>query len=200
VTDTVTIHPEDRALWDRYVRLRRGAPKGAGEVGTIGGDDAAVLAAYLELRLDEWERAAFERRLVDEPILLDTLIATRAAMAASTTPAAVPQAVTAYALNLAPPPATVRAPSRPAASRPRAAAPHRRWFLPAPALAWSLVTVAFLAAFAAGALVTWQVTEPPMTAQKAKEKDPLTEELRQRSNSIFDDPARTIFDGMDVED
>ena len=165
----------------------------------IGGDDVAVLAAYLELRLDEWERAAFERRLVDEPILLDTLIATRAAMAASTSSAAVPQAVTAYALNMAPPPATVRAPSRPAPARPRAAAPARRWFLPAPALAWSLVTVAFLAAFAAGALVTWQVTEPPVTAHKSEAKDPLSDELRRSSNSIFD-PARTIFDGMDVDE
>jgi hypothetical protein len=199
VTDTVTMNPEDRALWDRYVRLRRGAPKGAGEVGTIGGDDVAMLAAYVELRLDEWERAAFERRLVDEPILLETLIATRAAMAASTAPTAVPQAVTAYALNMAPPPATVRTPSRPAESRPRADAPRRRWLLTAPALAWSLVTVAFLAAFVAGAFVTWQVTEMPMTADKAKEKDPLSSELRQSTNSIFD-PAPTIIDGMDVEE
>lgn len=190
MTDTVTMNPEDRALWDRYVRLRRGAPEGADEAGTIGGADAAMIAACLELRLDEWERAAFERRLVDEPKLLDTLIAARAAMAAPAPQEAAPQALTAFALNLAPAPAASRLPSRPAR--------RRRWFLPAPAFAWSLATVAFLGAFAVGAYVAWQFMEPPMTAQK--DKDPLKDDLRPRNNSIFDDPARTIFDGMDVDD
>jgi hypothetical protein len=58
------------------------------------------------------------------------------------------------------------------------------------------LTVAFLAAFAAGAFVTWELTEPPAMAQK----DPIKDELQPRNNSIFDDPARTIFDGMDVDD
>lgn len=203
MTDTVTMNPEDRALWDRYVRLRRGAPEGAGETGSIGGKDLAAIAAYLDLRLDEWERAAFERRLVDEPILLDTLIAARAAMlAAPTEAAAVPQAVTAFALNLAPAPKTVRTRTPVPAHVPAAAqSPEkRRWVFSSPAFAWSLVTAAFLGAFAIGALVTWQITEPPATAQKPKDKDPISDEARQRTNSIFEDPARTIFDGMDVDD
>lgn len=188
VTDNVTMNPEDRALWGRYVRLRRGALSGAGEAETIGGQDAALVAAYLELRLDEWERAAFERRLVDEPILLDTLIAARAAMAAPAQGEAAPQALTAFALNLAP----VHAP----AHAPVHTSPRRRWFLPSPVFAWSLATVAFLGAFAAGAFVTWEFMEPPAMAQK----DPIKDELQPRNNSIFDDPARTIFDGMDVDE
>jgi hypothetical protein len=197
------MNPEDRALWDRYVRLRRGAPEGAGETGSIGGEDLAAIAAYLELRLDEWERAAFERRLIDEPILLDTLIAARAAtLAAPTEAAAVPQAVTAFALNLAPAPATVRTrnPAPTHAAAPAPAAERRRWFLPAPGLVWSLVTATFLGAFAVGAIVTWQFTEPPISAETPKDKDPIKDEVRQRTNSIFEDPARTIFDGMDVDD
>lgn len=194
MTDTVTMNPEDRALWDRYVRLRRGAPAGAGKAGMISGADTALIAAYLELRLDEWERAAFERQLVDEPILLETLLAARAATAAPAPEEAAPEALTAFALNFAPMPAaaaaTPRAPVRPALSR--------RWFLPAPAFAWSLATIAFLGAFATGAYVAWQFMEPPMTAQK--DKDPLKDDLRPRNNSIFDDPARTIFDGMDVDE
>jgi len=189
VTDNVTMNPEDRALWDRYVRLRRGAPQGAGDRETIDGGDAAAIAAYLDLRLDEWERAAFERRLVDEPVLLDTLITARAALAAPDAEAA-PQALTAYALNLAPARASAQAPA------PAASAPRRRWFMPAPAFAWSLATVAFLAAFAAGAFVTWELTEPPPMAQK----DPIKDELRPGNNSIFDDPAKTIFDGMDADE
>ena len=188
MTDTVTMNPEDRALWDRYVRLRRGAPAGAGEREPVGGTDAAQIAAYLDHRLDEWECAAFERRLVDEPILLDALIPARDAVAAAEEPA--PQALTAYALNLVPARGGA-AVGRPA---PAGAAHRRRWFMPAPAFTWSLATVAFLAAFAAGAFLTWQLTEPPAMAKK----DPIKDELRPGNNSIFDDPARTIFDGMDV--
>lgn len=189
MTDNVTMNPEDRALWDRYVRLRRGAPEGAGDRETIGGAEAAAIAAYLDLRLDEWERAAFERRLVDEPVLLDTLITARAALAAPDLDAA-PQALTAYALNLAP--AQGSAPSHVAAP----VAPRRRWFLPVPAFAWSMATVAFLAAFVAGAFLTWELMEPPVMAQK----DPIKDELRPGNNSIFDDPAKTIFDGMDADE
>jgi hypothetical protein len=183
----VTIHPEDRALWGRYVRLRRGAA-GAGDDrtsgdGPISGEDAAAVAAYLELRLDEWERAAFERRLVDEPLLLETLIAARRAR-----DEAAPQALSAFALNLAPA-APVCAPA-PAARR-------RRWLLPFPAMAWSLATLAFLGAFGLGAYLTWQFVEPPVTAQKRK--DPSDDPLRPRNNSVFEDPARTTFDGMDVD-
>jgi hypothetical protein len=181
------MNPEDRALWDRYVRLRRGAPEGAGEREPVGGNDAALIAAYLDHRLDEWECAAFERRLVDEPILLDTSIAARDAVAAPEQPA--PQALSAYALNLVPARA---APARNAA----AAAPRRRWFAAGPAFAWSLATVAFLAAFAAGAFLTWGLMEPPAMAQK----DPIKDELRPGNNSIFDDPAKTIFDGMDADE
>jgi hypothetical protein len=192
VTDNVTMNPEneDRALWDRYVRLRRGAPEGAGAAERVSGEDAATIAAYLELRLDEWECAALERRLVDEPILLDTLIAARAALAGPAPREPAPQALTAFALNLVPARGAARAPVRPAAPA------RRRWFLPSPAFAWSLATAAFLAAFAAGAFITWEFVEPPTMAQK----DPIKDELRPRNNSIFDDPARTIFDGMDVDE
>jgi hypothetical protein len=195
VTDNVTMNPdiEDRALWDRYVRLRRGAPEGAGGAEErVSGDDAALIAGYLDQRLDEWERAAFERRLVDEPTLLDTLLAARDALAVPPTREPAPQAVTAFALNLVPAQAVA---ARTPAFRP-AEAPRRRWFLPSPAFAWSLVTVAFLAAFAAGAFVTWEFIEPPAMAQK----DPIKDELLPRNNSIFDDPARTIFDGMDADE
>lgn len=190
MTDNVTMNPEDRALWDRYVRLRRGAPAGAGEREPVGGTDAALIAAHLGHRLDEWECAAFERRLVDEPVLLDALIAAHDAVAAPEEPA--PQALTAYALNLVP--ARAAAPVG-SSSRP-AAGPRRRWFLPAPAFTWSLATVAFLAAFAGGAFLTWELMEPPVMAQK----DPIKDELRPGNNSIFDDPAKTIFDGMDADE
>lgn len=190
MTDNVTMNPDDRALWDRYVRLRRGAPSGAGEREPIfSGSDAVLIAAYLDHRLDEWERAAFERRLVDEPILLDQVIVARDT--AHAPEVATPQAVSAYALNLA----AVR--PAPAHQLVHAARRRRRgWFLPAPAFAWSLATAAFLAAFVAGAFLTWQITEPPAMAQK----DPIKDELRPGTNSIFDDPAKTIFDGMDTHE
>ena len=192
MTDNVTMNPDDRALWDRYVRLRRGAPEGANKDVTVGDEDVAEIAAYLELRLDEWERAAFEPRLVDEPVLLDTLLAARAATVAPAQREPVPQALTAYALNLAPERATVRGPAL------AVPAQRRRWFMPSPAFAWSLATAAFLGAFVTGAFLTWGLMEPPVVAQK--EKDPIKDELKPRNNSIFDDPARTIFDGMDTDE
>lgn len=203
----MTIDPADRALWDRYVRLRRGAPKGADNAGTVGIDDAATIAAYIELRLDEWDRAAFERRLVDEPILLETLIAARSAYDAPQD-LPVPQAVTAFALNLAPAPKTVRGPSvavhrtasrerAPAPGAPGQAAPTRRgWFGAWSALGWAVGTAAFLGAFAIGAFVAWEVIEPPQMAQRDKTKD----DISPRTNSIFDDPARTGADGVKIDD
>ena len=197
----MTIDPADRALWDRYVRLRRGAPSGAGEAGTVGIDDAATIAAYIELRLDEWDRAAFERRLVDEPILLETLIAARSALSAPQE-MPVPQAVTAFALNLAPAPKTVRGSSgaiRGNASRESAAqaGPARRgWFGAWSALGWAVGTAAFLGAFAIGAFVAWEVIEPQQMAQKEKSKDGISP----RTNSIFDDPARTGSEGLKLDE
>lgn len=186
-------------MWDRYVRLRReNAPQGAAEAGSIGGDDAVLIAAYLDNRLDEQEQAAFEARLADEPALLDLTLASRGAVDAPVSPAAVPRALTAFALEIA------HECRVDAVARPRgdavAAAPRRRWFLPLPGFAWSLATAAFLGAFVAGAFLTWGITAPPMTAEKSPDKDPLTEELRHRNNSVFDDPAKTIFDGMEVEE
>jgi hypothetical protein len=64
-------------------------------------------------------------------------------------------------------------------------------------MAWSLATLAFLGAFGLGAYLTWQFVEPPVTAQKRK--DPSDDPLRPRNNSVFEDPARTTFDGMDVD-
>ena len=73
--------------------------------------------------------------------------------------------------------------------------------MPGHAFAWSVAAAAFLGAFALGAFVAWQILEPPaMVAQSDKEKAPLKDELAPRNNSIFDDPARTIFDGMDVDE
>lgn len=189
MTDTVTIHPDDRALWDRYVRSRRGAPSGAKEAGPVGGADAALIAAYVDLRLSEWERAAFEGRLVDEPALLDAMIAARGS--ASVAAPAVPQALTAFALNLAPPPQTRRGAERLAPT-------GRGRFLAFPRLGVALATFAFLCAFGVGAYVTWQVMEPPVMAQKGKE--PAKEDIPPRNDSIFDDPAQTIFDGLDVKE
>ncbi len=199
MTNTVTIHPDDRVMWDRYVRLRReNAPQGAAEAGSIGGDDAVLVAAYLDNRLDEQEQAAFEARLSDEPALLDLTLASRHALDAPVAPAAVPQALTAFALGIA----HECGVDRPARMRDEAvaAAPRRRWFLPLPGFAWSVATATFLGAFVIGAILTWGIIAPPMTAETAPDKAPLTEELRHRNNSVFDDPAKTIFDGMEVEE
>ena len=57
-------------------------------------------------------------------------------------------------------------------------------------------TAAFLGAFAIGAFVAWEVIEPPQVAQRDKAKD----EISPRTNSIFDDPARTGSDGVKIDD
>ena len=196
MTDKVSIDPADRELWDRYVRLRRDrAPQGAGEAGAIDGRESLEIAAYLDHRLDEYGRAAVEARLADDPLILEAALSAREAGVSGYPPEQVPQAVTAFALNLG---------AEHAPARQHVAAPpgSRRWRLN-PAFAYGMVTAAFLGAFAAGALVAWQLIEPPATAWRqdpASGADKASKKLSDRGESIFDDPARTIYDGLDVKD
>jgi hypothetical protein len=153
-----------------------------------------MIAAYVELRLSEWERAAFERRLVDEPALLDALIASRAALA-SPALAAPPQALTAFALNLAPAP-TRRQPAHRQPMAPGAARRRRRFALPS--LAWSLATAAFLGAFAIGAIVTWQFAETaPIVAEQTKQ--PPKDALQPKGSPVLHDPVPTSSGRMTLE-
>jgi hypothetical protein len=198
VTDSNDETRHDRALWDRYRRDRAravGPPLPEGESG--GAADINAIAAFLDGSADAWDRADFERRLADEPALLDRLLAARAAIAAE--PTAPPAAVTAFALKLHAPRDTATASAAPGSP---AAAPSwwRRWFWQ-PAAAWSTVGVLIAAAASVTAYLAVE-TEAPVSAAKGEPDtgpDPLVKELERTGNSIFIDPSATYFDGTDVD-
>lgn len=75
----------DRELWSRATQRSRESAGPSGDETA----DALTLSGYLEGRLSDAERDAFEARLAAEPGLLDALVSSRAALADS--PAKAPQ-------------------------------------------------------------------------------------------------------------
>jgi hypothetical protein len=192
VTEHRIENEHDRALWQEYRHLSA-APARPKATAEIDAADLALLAAYLDRRLDEWALAAFERRLVEEPRLLEVLVAAREALKQEHGPA--PQAVIAYALNCAP--------VVPAAL---GAVPGTRsfkgWFGFGPAWAWTVATAAFVAFCGVGLYVAIELQGETITAEDgaATGKDTVGEDLDRRTESIFSDPAKTYFDGTEVDD
>jgi hypothetical protein len=194
VTESDRSTENDRALWQAYVRQRRElAPTGAGGDEAQAGEDAMLVAAYLDNRLDDQAQAAFERRLVDEPQLLETVIAARAAVGGpALAPEAVPQGVVAFALGL-------RVPAR-AAPRARETAGRRPWIFASPAFAWSIATVAFVSFAALGAFIAIDHGGVLISAEAPERRGSAADDLDRRSESIFADPAKAYFDGTEVDD
>ncbi len=178
------ISEHDRALWNEFVLHRRGVVPAE----RADSDDLLLLAAYLDGRLEEWDRSQLEQRLLDEPLLLETLMAAHAARDAD---APAPQPVIAYALNCFP----IRSQ---AVAAPLAA---RRRLIGAPAFAWSLAVFFVLAFCAVGVYVALERQDDSITAESPRRSgDALTEDLGRRNDSVFTDPARTYFDGTEVDD
>jgi hypothetical protein len=198
VTDTKDDTGNDRALWDRYRRDRAravGSPSPEGEAG--GTADINAIAAFLDGSADAWDRADFERRLVDDRALLDRLLAAQSAVAAE--PVTPPATVTAYALRLNPVQPAAPA-TAPAAASTVAGGWWRRWFWQ-PAVAWSTAGVLIAAAVSISAYLAFE-DQAPMNAAKSEPgtgPDPLVKELERTGNSIFIDPSATYFDGLDVD-
>ncbi len=178
-------------MWNEFV-LRSRSDACAERREPLCDADLLVLAAYLDCRLDEWETSRLEQRLIDEPHLLDSLVAAHAARNAAV-PA--PQPVIAYALNSYPR-STASARAQPALHVAR-----RRRVFGAPAMAWSLAALVILAVGAVSAYVAFDRQGETITAETPKPSgDPLADDIGRRNDSVFGDPAKAYFDGTEVED
>lgn len=191
------ITKEDREVWDRYRATWQ--PEGAHTVDRsdgIDGEDATLIAAYLDERLSDAERVAVERRLVEDPQLLDALIAAKRGLHSGPTQAyAVPESIRVWAANSFT--AEVSSRRRPTVAAPRR--PRRPVFRPVfAAIAVSLVLVA---AAAVGTVVLTR-EEPGIVAQVDRTeaaKKRAADKWDPRTNRIFADPENAYFDGLDVK-
>ncbi len=199
VDDRDIITEQDRALWQAYIRrARETAPVGAGGDRGISDEDVGLLASYLENRLDEIGTAEFERRLVDEPKLLDAVIAASAAAhGPSVEPAAVPQSLIAFAINFS---ASGRSAQGKGAARLAGKAERRPWLFASPAFAWSIATVAVLSFSAIGVYVAVDYDGGSAGIETSDGKNSIVDDLDRRNESVFTDPAKIYFDGTEVDD
>jgi hypothetical protein len=198
VTREDYITKEDREVWERYrATWQADAQAAVARDEGIDGADANLIAAFLDDRLSEAERSAFEGRLVEDPMLLDALIAAKSGLHSGPTQAyAVPESVRVWAANTFT--AEVSSRRQPVAATSSHAKP-RRGFRPIfAAIAVSLVLI--VAAGVGTILLTHD--QPGIVAQadhNAGAKHRGAEKWDPRTNSIFANPENAYFDGLKVE-
>lgn len=194
---------QDREVWERY-RLtwrtapddREGMPHAPADDG-IDGLEAGRIAAYLDDNLSEAERRAVERRLVENPVMLDALIASKAGLRDGPTHAhEAPRSVRARAADIV---------DAELAKRDRGTSatiyrlPRRRLAV-RPAMA--AIAASLVLAVAAGAGTFLLSGEEPQTVAHNDRPTEAPDASRQwdpRTNSIFANPENAYFDGLDVE-
>jgi hypothetical protein len=184
---------DGRALWQRYSKEAKPAAEAAPST-ELSERDLTDIAAFLDNSMDAWNRAELEKRAVASPALFEALAAAHGAARAPMLATEAPQAVKAFALNLVRP----AAPAKPvAAAAPRGAVWRR--FAQVPAWAWAMAMLVAAGTVGGGTYLVVRGFETDMADTKPAAKDPIAGELDKRGNSIFTDPDKVYFDGLDVE-
>jgi hypothetical protein len=199
VTREDYITKEDREVWERFRATWRADGSSADADTGIDGADASLIAAFLDERLRDEERTVFERRLAEEPALLDSLLAAKTGLHSGPTQSyAVPESILVWASNTFT--AEVSSRRQPTVSlAPRHRKKRRLLFRPAfAAIGVSLVLV--IAAGVGTLLLTHD--DPGIVAQAdraAEKKQHSADKWDPRTNSIFSNPENAYFDGLDVD-
>lgn len=198
VTREDYITKEDREVWDRFRATWQTEAPVAGADEGIDGADASLIAAFLDERLTNEDRMVFERRLAEEPILLDALLAAKTGLHSGPTQSyAVPDSILVWASNTFA--AEVSSRRRPA----QEAAPVRtkRHFVFRPAIAAIGVSLVLIVAAGVGTVLLTG-NEPTIVAQS----DRTTEASKRagdkwdpRTRGIFSDPENAYFDGLKID-
>lgn len=188
---------QDRRGWEQYRRTLEKRPLHRDFDGAIDGHVSNVIAAYLEDRLSESERDVFEGELANSPDLLNTVIAARWG-----------QGETPRAAEIAPPKELIdwakALPQGPAQKGPAPVRPRRNpfgWlFRPGIVVAMATVVLALIGA------VSVYIARDDNTHIAALDRklDPsaakrTSGEIGRSGNSIFSDPKKVFFDGLDLE-
>ncbi len=191
------ITKEDREVWERYrATWQTDAQTAVAHDEGIDGAGASLIAAFLDNRLSEAERSAFERRLVEDSALLDALIAAKSGLHSGPTQAyAVPESVRVWATNtFTAEISSRRQPARAAAAPPRAKS--RRTFRPI----FAAIAVSFVLIVAAGVgTILLTHDEPGIVAQADRHPDAKSraaDKWDPRTNRVFADPENAYFDGL----
>jgi hypothetical protein len=186
---------QNRRGWEQYRRKLEKRPLHRDFDGAIDGHVANVIAAYLEGRLRDSERDVFEQEMANSPDLLNTVIAAR--WGRGDTPrdceVAPPAELVAWAKTLhANPPVA------------GAVAVHRRraaWFF-RPGV---VVVAATLLLALVGAASVYVIRDDSSHVASLERKvgpspvKPIGGKVERSGNSIFTDPKKIFFDGLDVE-
>lgn len=188
---------QDRRGWEQYRRTLEKRPLHRDFDGAIDGHVSNVIAAYLENRLSESEREVFEGELANSPDLLNTVIAARWGQGDSPRAAEVapPRELIDWAKSLPQKPAQKAA--VPARARRR---PFGWFFRPGIVVATATVVLALIGA------VSVYIARDDSTHIAALDRklDPSAAkrtggEVGRSGNSIFTDPKKVFFDGLDLE-
>lgn len=198
VTREDYITKEDREVWERFRATWQTDGPSAGVDKEIDGADASLIAAFLDDRLDDEDRVVFERRLAEEPVLLDALLAAKTGLHSGPRQAyAVPESILVWAENTF----SVEVSSRRQPTVSVAPRRRKRRILFRPAFAAIGVSLVLIVAAGVGTLLLTQ-DQPGIVAQadrNAGNKNKAGDKWDPRTNSIFSNPENAYFDGLDVD-
>ena len=198
VTREDYITKEDREVWNRFRATWQTEAPVAGADEGIDGTDASLIAAFLDERLTEEDRMVFERRLAEESVLLEALLAAKTGLHSGPTQSyAVPDSILVWASNTFA--AEVSSRRRPTAS----AAPRRdkRRLVFRPAIAAIGVSLVLIVAAGVGTVLLTG-NEPNIVAQAdrtAGEMKRSGDKWGPPKNNIFSDPENAYFDGLKID-
>ncbi len=198
VTREDYITKEDREVWDRFRATWQTEAPAAGADEGIDGADASMIAAFLDERLAGEDRLVFERRLAEEPELLDALLAAKTGLHSGPTQAyAVPESVLVWASNTFA--AEISSRRQPTA----AGAPRRekRRLLFRPAFAAIGVSLVLVIAAGVGTVLLTE-NQPSIVAQADRDADAKKragDKWDPRTNRVFSDPENAYFDGLKID-
>lgn len=188
---------QDRRGWEKYRRKLEKRPLHRDFDGAIDGHIANVIAAYLEGRLREREREVFEQEMANSPELLDIVIAAR--WSQGDTPraseVAPPAELTDWAKAFCAQATDDKADAAPVRRR------RSRWlFRPGVVVTTATVLLALIGAVSVYVMrddstrvATLDPTVAPATTKQAGD------EIDRSGNTIFTDPKKVFFDGLDLE-
>jgi anti-sigma factor RsiW len=193
------ITKQDRRVWELYCRSWDGDDRvKSGIPAEIDGQSANRIAEFIDGNLPESERDAFERALAEDSLLLDGLLAARAGRDGPVMVSEPPESLKAWALSACATSDAANTSSPSSAPKPKR--PSLKWrissLLRQPIFTAGLATALVLIVGGTSLLLSFD-NAPKVPTVAASKVDSGSDDWD--SNSIFADPKKAYFDGLDIE-